>query len=494
MRRRDAVPTGSSSRRGARLQPRGQRLPAPSIGGSPLLRRLLARLHLGDAREAAGIRYRRRSTSRPSSPAPRARSTCEVGPDGRLYYADFDGGTIRRIDYTGSNQPPVAAATADPLASDAPPVDVDFDASGLSDPDAEPGDVLSYAWDLDGDGAYDDSSSPTPTHTYAAAGVHTASVEVTDAGGASSRAAVTIEVGHRPEPDDRATRGRHDLGRRRADRVRRLGDRRRGWAVAADRPRLEADPPPLPVELPRTSASGVCGHRFGLFQRARPRLPVASRAGADGDGPVGRHRLHEHGAAAEDRRPAAHLVAAGARRHAGGAHGGDAVRRNAYRGVADLAECSEPSNPRRPGALVDLVVRRRCPLAQRRRVDVGHLPRDVHRAREAADRHAAGLSRASTSRPGPIVASARQRWRSTSSAPTRPASFRPAGRRAASASSSRMGRCDSTRASSERLQLEPAGKPSLAWLRRGLRSGEIRRPVFARVDVADADLAEGGGA
>jgi glucose/arabinose dehydrogenase len=34
----------------------------------------------------------------------------QVGPSGELYYADFDGGTIRRIEYTPANQPPVAVA------------------------------------------------------------------------------------------------------------------------------------------------------------------------------------------------------------------------------------------------------------------------------------------------------------------------------------------------------------------------------------------------
>ena len=37
----------------------------------------------------------------------------EVGPDGALFYADFDGGTIRRIAYH-PNQPPIASASASP--------------------------------------------------------------------------------------------------------------------------------------------------------------------------------------------------------------------------------------------------------------------------------------------------------------------------------------------------------------------------------------------
>ena len=35
------------------------------------------------------------------------------GPDGALYYADFDGGTIRRI-ASSANLPPIASATGSP--------------------------------------------------------------------------------------------------------------------------------------------------------------------------------------------------------------------------------------------------------------------------------------------------------------------------------------------------------------------------------------------
>jgi glucose/arabinose dehydrogenase/PKD repeat protein len=119
----------------------------------------------------------------------------QIGPAGDLFYADFDGGTIRRISFTAQNQPPTAVATATPT-SGAAPLTVSLDGTGSSDPD--PGDTLGYAWDLDGDGAYDDSTSPTSTHTYTAAGTYTASLEVRDNHGASSTASVTINVGNTP--------------------------------------------------------------------------------------------------------------------------------------------------------------------------------------------------------------------------------------------------------------------------------------------------------
>ncbi len=117
----------------------------------------------------------------------------QIGPGGDLFYADFDGGTIRRVSFPLANQPPTAAAAATPTTGPAP-LTVEFDGSGSSDPDA--GDTLSYAWDLDGDGEYDDSTAVAPSHTYTSQGVYTASLRVTDSHGAASTAAVTISVGN----------------------------------------------------------------------------------------------------------------------------------------------------------------------------------------------------------------------------------------------------------------------------------------------------------
>jgi PKD repeat protein len=60
------------------------------------------------------------------------------------------------------NQPPTAVASATPTSGSAP-LTVNFNGSGSSDPN---GDVLTYAWDLDGDGAFDDSTASQPTYTY----------------------------------------------------------------------------------------------------------------------------------------------------------------------------------------------------------------------------------------------------------------------------------------------------------------------------------------
>jgi PKD repeat protein len=112
----------------------------------------------------------------------------EMGPDGNLYYPDFDGGTVRRIRYVGSS--PTAEATATPTTG-SPPLTVSFDGTGSRDPD---GDALAYAWDLDGDGAFDDSTSSQPTYVYTTAGTYTASLRVTDTRGLTGTDTVTITV------------------------------------------------------------------------------------------------------------------------------------------------------------------------------------------------------------------------------------------------------------------------------------------------------------
>jgi len=119
----------------------------------------------------------------------------QVGPDGDLYYVDLTDGTIQRISYSATNQPPTAVAKATPTSGDAP-LNVQFDGSQSSDPDA--GDTLSYSWDLNGDGQYGDSTAVSPSYTYTTPGVYTASLRVTDSHGESSTSAVQISVGNSP--------------------------------------------------------------------------------------------------------------------------------------------------------------------------------------------------------------------------------------------------------------------------------------------------------
>jgi uncharacterized repeat protein (TIGR01451 family) len=113
----------------------------------------------------------------------------EIGPAGDLFYVDFSGGTIRRIQYFETNRPPTARLTATPTSGPAP-LAVHFDGTGSTDPD---GDVLSYAWDLDGDGGFDDAFTATADRTYAD-GTFGVRLQVTDPSGATNVSSMTTIV------------------------------------------------------------------------------------------------------------------------------------------------------------------------------------------------------------------------------------------------------------------------------------------------------------
>jgi glucose/arabinose dehydrogenase/PKD repeat protein len=117
----------------------------------------------------------------------------QIGPGGDLFYVDF-GGTIRRIRYFNQNQPPIAVADANPT-SGAAPLTVAFNGTGSSDAD---GDALTYEWDLDGDGAFDDGAAATASFTYTQPGTYTATLRVTDPSGASGTDSVPISAGNTP--------------------------------------------------------------------------------------------------------------------------------------------------------------------------------------------------------------------------------------------------------------------------------------------------------
>ncbi|HEX6357567.1 PQQ-dependent sugar dehydrogenase [Actinophytocola sp.] len=117
-----------------------------------------------------------------------------TGPGGDLFYLALGAGQLRRVSFTSANRPPTAVATATPQSGPAP-LTVQFNGSGSSDPD---GGALTYAWDLDGDGAYDDSTAVNPTFTYVSPGVVPVGLRVTDPGGLSGTTTVTVTVGQPP--------------------------------------------------------------------------------------------------------------------------------------------------------------------------------------------------------------------------------------------------------------------------------------------------------
>jgi glucose/arabinose dehydrogenase len=134
----------------------------------------------------------RRQTFAPSAGNP---VDLEIGPGGDLFYADLDGGAIHRIRYTAtSNQPPTAVISAQPTSGPTP-LTVSFNGSGSSDPE---GGALTYAWDLDGNGVYDNGSTAQVSWTYNTPGTVTARLRVTDPQGQSGTTSVTINAGNSP--------------------------------------------------------------------------------------------------------------------------------------------------------------------------------------------------------------------------------------------------------------------------------------------------------
>jgi glucose/arabinose dehydrogenase len=116
-----------------------------------------------------------------------------IGPGGDLFYVGFNG-SIRRISATGGNQPPTAAIQATPASGPAP-LTVQFSGSRSSDPE---GTALSYAWDLDGDGAYDDATGVSASRTYTSPGNVTVGLRVTDAGSATGTDTQVIAISNSP--------------------------------------------------------------------------------------------------------------------------------------------------------------------------------------------------------------------------------------------------------------------------------------------------------
>lgn len=117
----------------------------------------------------------------------------EQGPDGDVVWVDpgrFGNGqgAIREWAYAppGSNEPPVAVATATPAAGP-PPLAVQFTGDPSSDPDGDP---LSYSWDF-GDGSAPHTSAD-PLHTYSSAGDYIAVLTVDDGFGHPSTDSVPI--------------------------------------------------------------------------------------------------------------------------------------------------------------------------------------------------------------------------------------------------------------------------------------------------------------
>jgi PKD repeat protein len=99
--------------------------------------------------------------------------------------------------YGVPNAAPTAVAQVKPANVEVgQPVALDGSASY---DDVQPAGELAYAWDVDGDGAYDDGTEQQMVHTYAAPGTYQVGLKVTDAGGLSDTDTATVTVTGKPD-------------------------------------------------------------------------------------------------------------------------------------------------------------------------------------------------------------------------------------------------------------------------------------------------------
>ena len=186
----EACPTGSSSVSGIAFVPRaGSTYPSSYAGAlffSDYSRNCIwaMRLGTGDLPNPSDIITIRSGAAGPVY--------LTAGPGGDIYYAGLNDDRLHRMRYSSGNLAPTAVAQASPLAGPLP-LQVTFTAAGSSDPE---GQALSYAWDLDGDGAFDDSTLAAPAFTYTTDGPVTVRVRVSDSGGLADVAAVVVSPGN----------------------------------------------------------------------------------------------------------------------------------------------------------------------------------------------------------------------------------------------------------------------------------------------------------
>lgn len=124
----------------------------------------------------------------------------EAGPDGFVYAVDYVNGTVNRLVH--SDAAPVARIVADRTTGELP-LTVVLDGSTSSDPD---GGELTYEWDLDGDGEFDDGTDAIVTTTFTESDDVVVRLRVTDDSEMSSATSVTIRPGNTaPEVDIEVT-------------------------------------------------------------------------------------------------------------------------------------------------------------------------------------------------------------------------------------------------------------------------------------------------
>lgn len=106
--------------------------------------------------------------------------------------------TVDDGDDTGTDQVVITVNNVSPTANAGGPYNgiinksIQLDGTGSSDPGSD--DVLTYTWDLDNDGQYDDATGPTPTTSYGSEGTYNISLKVTDDDGGEDTDGTVVQV------------------------------------------------------------------------------------------------------------------------------------------------------------------------------------------------------------------------------------------------------------------------------------------------------------
>ena len=224
------------------------------------------------------------------------------GPDGRLYYVDVATGTIRRIDFTSGNQPPIAVAT------------------GLADERARSADRELHRLGLERSRRHDrllrvgprrgrpvrrlDGREPdVPVHRPP--GRCTVRLRVTDNSGAEDVSdPITITAGSNPPTAvHRHARAVVHVAGGRRDLVlgSRNGSRGRNAPRVARCAGTSHCSTALARQLPQPSGAVVQRRRERVVQRARSRVPVVPPADAHRHGLVRHQRQRDDRPQSEDR-------------------------------------------------------------------------------------------------------------------------------------------------------------------------------------------------
>lgn len=114
----------------------------------------------------------------------------QVGPGGDLFYVDLLGGRLMRVSFK-ANRPPMPVINAGTTSATRGQW-VSLNWWGTSDPDNDF--ALQYAWDLQGDGAFDDGGDLFSGVAFDTVGPHAIRLRVTDSAGATAISSVTIQV------------------------------------------------------------------------------------------------------------------------------------------------------------------------------------------------------------------------------------------------------------------------------------------------------------